>query len=116
MTESLLPWLVALVFVAWALGAINSFVRLRAEVNLAFAAVEGELMPLARLVDDMLARAEAQAEHDDDAPVPSPAFLAPLRTASTRLATCVAAARQKPLDGERIVALREAGEGRGRSR
>ena len=112
MTASLLPWLLALVFVAWALGAYNRLVRLRAEVNTAFGAVEGELVPLARLVDDMLDRLEAESGggEDDDRSEPSPAFLAPLRAASERLAAAIAEARQKPLEGDRIARLREAGE------
>ncbi len=112
MTASLLPWLAALVLVAWALGAYNRLVRLRAEVNTAFGAVEGELMPLARLVDDMLDRLEAESggRDDEDRPLPSPAFLAPLRAASEGLAAAVAEARQKPLEGERIARLRDAGE------
>lgn len=108
MWDSALPWLLAIVLVAWAVGAYNRLVRLRAEVNAAFAAVDAELQPLARLVDDMLARADADLA--DDPPTPSPDFLAPLRDTSARLGDCLQAARQKPLDGARIQALRHAGE------
>jgi LemA protein len=108
MLDSTLPWLVAIVGVAWAVGAYNRLIRLRAEVNTSFAAVDAELQPLARLVDDMLARAEAG--DDEDPPTPSPDFLAPLRETSAQLSACLATARQKPLDGARIQALREAGE------
>jgi len=107
MSLSLLSWALAFVGVAWALGAYNRLVRLRAEVNTAFAAVDAELQPLARLVDDML---ESIDPDDEDRQEPSDKFLAPIREASAGLAAALAAARARPLDGDRIQAVREAGE------
>jgi LemA protein len=107
MSLSLLPWALAFVGVAWALGAYNRLVRLRAEVNTAFAAVDGELQPLARLVDDMLHGIDPD---DEDRQEPSDQFLAPIRDASAALSAALVAARARPLEGPRIQALREAGE------
>lgn len=119
MSSSLLLWAAAAVLVAWAVGAYNRLVRLRSEVNMAFSAVEAELLPLARLVDDMLAAADADSDVDvdadpgaagDDRAAPSPEFLAPIREASAQLSAALAAARQRPLDRKRIARLRRAGD------
>lgn len=107
MSDSLLLWALAVVGVAWAVGAYNRLVRLRSEVNTSFAAVDGELQPLARLVDDMLAGTDPQ---DEDRQQPSEKFLAPIREASSELTAALVAARARPLDGERIAAVRLAGE------
>lgn len=107
MSSSLLLWALAVVGVAWALGAYNRLVRLRAEVNTAFGAVDAELQPLARLVDDML---EALDPEDEDRQEPSDKFLAPIREASAGLSTALAGARAKPLEADRIQAVRRAGE------
>lgn len=107
MSSSLLLWALAVVGVAWAVGAYNRLVRLRAEVNAAFAAVDNELQPLARLVDDMLAGVNPQ---DEDRPPPSDKFLAPIREASAELTAALVEARVRPLDGERIALVRRAGE------
>ncbi len=107
MSSSLLSWALAIIGVAWALGAYNRLVRLRAEVNTAFAAVDAELQPLARLVDDML---QGIDPNDEDRQEPSDKFLAPIREASAGLSAALAAARARPLEGDRIQAVREAGE------
>ena len=107
MNSSLLLWVLAFVGVAWAVGAYNRLVRLRTEVNAAFAAVDAELQPLVRLVDDMLAGIDPR---DEDRTPPSDKFLAPIRDASGQLFNALATARLRPLDGERIEAVRSAGE------
>lgn len=107
MSSSLLLWGLAIIGVAWAVGAYNRLVRLRAEVNAAFAAVDAELQPLARLVEDML---EGIDPDDEDRQEPSDKFLAPIREASASLSAALVTARAKPLDGERIQAVRQAGE------
>lgn len=112
MSSSLLLWVAAVVLVAWAVGAYNRLVRLRAEVNTAFAAVDAELAPLARLVDDMLEVSNDNPLRLDrgDEGAPSPEFLAPIREASAQLSAALAAARRQPLNGRRIARLRRAGE------
>lgn len=107
MNSSLLLWVLAFVGVAWAVGAYNRLVRLRSDVNSAFAAVDAELQPLVRLVDDML---EGIHPQDEDRTPPSDKFLAPIRDASGQLSNALAAARLRPLDVERIEAVRQAGE------
>ena len=105
MDLSLLPWLVAAVLVAWAVGAYNRLVRLRAAIHAAFAGVEAQLLPLVKLADLL--------HTEDDEPVAGeeePEFVAPIEAASAQLAASLAAARLRPLDADRIAALRTAGE------
>ena len=104
MDLSLLPWLLAAVLVAWAVGAHNRLVRLRAAIHTAFAAVEAELAPLVKLADTL----EPDDDEEDDEPPPE--FVEPIRGASAQLAASLASAKARPLDGDRIAALRAAGE------
>lgn len=98
MTASVLAWILVALLLFWSVGAYNRLVRLRAEVNAAFAALDAPLQQQARL-----AAAVVEDPADEQAPV-----VRPIEAASTQLMLSLAAARAKPLAGEDIVALRSA--------
>jgi LemA protein len=102
MTSSLLYWALGAVLVFWGVGAYNRLVRLRAEVKAAFAAIDAELQPLAQLAQMLLPEVAQGDEADGQG---CPPFLAPIEGASAQLLASLAAARARPLDGERIAAL-----------
>lgn len=98
MTASVLAWILVAVLLFWSVGAYNRLVRLRAEVNAAFATLDAPLQQQARLAAAVVADpAEEQAP-----------FVRPIEAASSQLMLALAAARAKPLAGEDIAALREA--------
>jgi len=106
MTSSLAPWIAAAVLLFWAVGAYNRLVRLRGEANAAFAELDAELTRQVRLVQELLPEgAEPYASMFDGG---EGSFWGGLRGAASQLETCLAAARQKPLDGERVAALEAA--------
>src|SRR5574343_103928 len=109
MTSSLLSWALAAVLVFWGVGAYNRLVRLRAEVKSAFAAIDAELQPLAQLAQ-MLLPEPVTGEEGDAAGDDLPSFLPSIEGASAQLLASLAAARARPLDGERIAALGTASE------
>ena len=59
MPSSIVLWSVAAVLLFWAMGAYNRLMRLRAEANAAFAALEGELAKQVALVRECLPPPEA---------------------------------------------------------
>ena len=103
MPSSLLTWVAAAVLLFWTVGAYNRLVRLRGEANAAFALLESELARQVQLVNQLLT--------EDDEPPASVfdgiggSFWGGLQGAASQLEATLAAARQKPLDPDRIAAL-----------
>ncbi|MGE4243720.1 LemA family protein [Ramlibacter sp.] len=107
MTSSLLFWTALAILVFWAVGAYNRLVRLRSDVNAGFAALDAEL---SRQVALVLAMAPAPEDLTDSQFDGGSAFWTGLQSAASQFAASLAAARQKPLDPERIAALGAAHE------
>ena len=103
MPSSLLTWVAAAVLLFWTVGAYNRLVRLRGEANAAFASLDSELARQVQLVNQLLT--------EDDEPPASVfdgiggSFWGGLQGAASQLEATLAAARQKPLDPDRIAAL-----------
>jgi LemA protein len=106
-SSSLLFWVVAAVALFWGVGAYNRLVRLRSEVNTAFAALEAELSRLVALVQSCLEPQDAHPASQFDG---GSAFWGGLQGAATQFAASLQAARARPLDVERIAALGAAQE------
>jgi LemA protein len=102
MTFSLLTWGVAALLLFWGVGAYNRLVRLRSEVNAAFASLDAELGRQLALAQQCLPSGNHPPAMRLDG---SGAFWAGLEGASLQLAASLAAARARPLDPERIAAL-----------
>jgi LemA protein len=101
MTRSVVFWSVAAVLLFWTVGAYNRLMRLRADANTAFAAVDAELGGQIDLIRQHLPQVTVQP-----APIePDLSIWASLHAAAAQLAASLAAARQKPLDAERMAAL-----------
>lgn len=107
MESSFLPWILAAVFLFWAVGAYNRLVRLRSEANAAFTALEGEL---ARQVTLVLACIPPEDEQQASTFQGGSQFWGGLQGAAAQLAAALNAARAKPLDPDRIAALGAAQE------
>lgn len=106
-SSSLLFWVVAAIALFWGVGAYNRLVRLRSEVNTAFAALEAEL---ARQVELVQACLDPQDSHPASQFDGGSAFWGGLQGAATQFAASLNAARARPLDVERIAALGAAQE------
>lgn len=103
MTDSVISWAVAAVLLFWAVGAYNRLMRLRAEANSAFAAVEAELARQVELVQSNLPPPEpTQPAPLDAEPV---SFWSALHAAAAQLAATLSSVRNRPLDAEGIEAL-----------
>lgn len=87
----------------WAVGAYNRLVRLRGEVNTAFAAVEAALVQHLALVEKCLPEGETQPASLFDGMESS--FWGGLQGAAHQLQASLALARQKPLAPDGIAAL-----------
>ncbi len=101
-------WVVAAVLVFWGVGAYNRLVRLRAEANAAFAALDALLVKLVELVSTSLppeADAAPASQFDGGS-----AFWAGLHGATAQFVASLTAARHRPLEPERIAALGAAQE------
>ncbi|AEG94682.1 hypothetical protein [Ramlibacter tataouinensis] len=111
MTSSspLLWWAAAALLLFWSVGAYNRLVRLRSEAKQAFTTLDDELLRHVRLVEACLPEGETQPaslfEGENQ-----PSFWAGLRGAAGQLLASLAAARQRPLDPDRIAALVAAGD------
>jgi LemA protein len=103
MTSSVAWWTIAAVLLFWTVGAYNRLMRLRAEANSAFAAVEAELARHVALVREQLPPPEATQPAPLDAEPTS--FWDSLHAAASQVSATLAAARGKPLDPENIAAL-----------
>lgn len=114
MTSSLLTWIGVAVLLFWTVGAYNRLVRLRAEVNVAFAQVDSQLQLQIHVVDELLQDevaqppASTQGQEREVVPAleeePSPSWTG-LQGAAAQLAACLAVARARPLHAEGIAAL-----------
>ncbi len=95
-------WIAAAVALFWAVGAYNRLVRLRAQANAAFAALESELKRQVELVHACLPAADAAAgfvEGDGSS------LWGGLQGAATQFSASLAAARSQPLEPQGIAAL-----------
>lgn len=103
MTSTVISWTIAAVLLFWAVGAYNRLMRLRAEANTAFAAVENELTRQVELVRTHL----PPPEPTQPAPLESEptSFWSSLHAAAAQLSASLAAARGKPLVPDNIAAL-----------
>ena len=107
MDTTLVIWIVAAVTVFWGVGAYNRLVRMRSDVNTAFAALEMELGKQVQLVHTCTPPEEDQPASQFSG---GSAFWGGLQGAASQLAAALAAARGKPLEPERIAALGAAQE------
>jgi LemA protein len=107
MNSTLVFWIAAAVTVFWSVGAYNRLVRLRADANAAFAALESELARQVQLVHACAPPEEEQLASQFSG---GSAFWGGLQGAASQLSASLAAARSKPLDPERIAALGAAQE------
>jgi LemA protein len=96
---------IAAVLLFWAVGAYNRLMRLRAEANGAFAALEEELAKQVALIRECLPAPEATHPAAFEHPG---SFWGALHGAAAQFAATLAAARAKPLEPEGIAALAEA--------
>jgi LemA protein len=102
MTSSVVLWVIAAVLLFWAVGAYNRLMRLRAEANTAFAAVEAQLVRHVELVRSHLPPPDAtQAASLDN----ESSFWSGLHAAATQFAATLASVRGKPFDPDGIAAL-----------
>ena len=106
MTDAMLPWGVLALLLFWAVGAYNRLVRLRAQVLLAFQAVDvrlGQFIVLLQeqspLVFDSM-RTQPQ--------VPSSSLWAGLQAAGTQFDVALRVVRRQVLDAESMAALQTA--------
>lgn len=102
MPSSFVLGAIGAVLLFWAVGAYNRLMRLRAEANTAFAALEAELARQVALVRECLPPPEATQPAPLDGDV---SFWQSLHGAAAQFAASLAAARAKPLEPERIAAL-----------
>jgi LemA protein len=101
MSSSLVFWIIAAVLLFWSVGAYNRLVRLRAEANTAFAALDVELSRQVELVQACLPSSDDPASQFDGLG----SFWGGLQGAGTQFAASLVAARARPLDPEGIAAL-----------
>lgn len=102
MPSSVVFWSLAAVLLFWAVGAYNRLMRLRAEANTAFSALETELSKQVALVDECLP--------PPDVTQPAPlggdsGFWSGLHGAAAQFSASLAVARARPLEPQRIAAL-----------
>ena len=103
MNSSLAFWIACALLIFWAVGAYNRLVRLRGEVNAAFAGMEAELAKHVQLVEQCLPEGETQPASLFDGQESS--FWSGLQGAAHQLQASLALARQKPLAADGIAAL-----------
>lgn len=104
MTGSIGWWVGAAVLLFWGVGAYNRLVRLRAEANTAFAALDAQWQRQLALVEATLpqpSQLTQPAELMDDITL----LWAALRGAAAQLAASLAAMRPRPLQAEAAAAL-----------
>ena len=99
-------WTIAAVLLFWGVGAYNRLMRLRAEANIAFAALEAELSKQVALVRECL----PPPEPTQPAPLEGEptSFWSGLHGAAAQFAASLAAAKSRPLDPDGIAALSSA--------
>ena len=95
-------WIVAAVVLFWSLGAYNRLMRLRADANTAFGALDVELTKQVALVRECL------PAQDGTQPAPlegEDRFWSGLQGAASQFAASLSAARSRPLNPDGIAAL-----------
>lgn len=98
---SIALWVAAAVLLFWAVGAYNRLMRLRAEANAAFAALDEDLTKQVELVRTLPA-----ADATQPAPLDGePGLWASLHAAAGQCAASLSAVRNRPLNREGISAL-----------
>jgi LemA protein len=107
MLSSWVLWAALAVLLFWMVGAYNRLVRLRADANTAFAALEKDLTQQVALVNACLPEEESHPASQFDG---GSAFWGGLQGACAQFAASLAAARLRPLEPERIAALGAAQE------
>lgn len=107
MPSSFVLWIAAGVLLFWSVGAYNRLVRLRAEANAAFAALDAEFSKQVDLVRACLAQPDDHPASQFDG---QSSFWAGLHNAVAQFATSLSSARVKPLETEGIAALGAAHE------
>ncbi|MES2183675.1 MAG: LemA family protein [Pseudomonadota bacterium] len=114
MTWSLWSWLAPAVLVFWAVGAHNRLTRLRTAVLQAFAVLDSHLqgwiglaapVPVPEAIDPDAAQHHSDVADQDPVSATAMAAWAGLRAAALQLQACLLAARQRPLDRDRLAAL-----------
>jgi LemA protein len=107
MPSSLVFWSLGAVLLFWIVGAYNRLMRLRADANSAFAALEAELSRQVDLVRNQLPGPEATQPASLDG---EGSFWAGLHGAAAQFAASLAVARTRPLEPAGIAALSAAQE------
>jgi len=102
MTSSIVFWSLGALLLFWIVGAYNRLMRLRADANSAFAALEAELSRQVDLVRNQLPGPEATQPASLDG---EGSFWAGLHGAAAQFAASLAAARTRPLEPAGIAAL-----------
>ncbi|WP_427913967.1 LemA family protein [Ramlibacter sp. MMS24-I3-19] len=100
MPSTLVSSIAGAVLLFWGVGAYNRLVRLRGEANTAFAELDGHLQRQVELVDAVVGE-----EPESIFEGAQSSFWGGLQGAAAQLRASLAAARQRPLDPERIAAL-----------
>ena len=110
MSNPLLVWGVLAVLVFWSVGAYNRLVRLRADVNAAFAAMAAQLARQAELVHASLPASMIHSGLTQPGELLDEvtALWSGLRGAATQLTASVTAMQPRPLEPEAAAALTEA--------
>lgn len=100
-------WTVAAVLLFWSVGAYNRLVRLRAETNAAFAALDAQWLRQLALVDATLAQAvrPSQLTQPGDLMDDVTLLWTALRGAAAQLSASLVAMRPRPLQAEAAAAL-----------
>src|SRR5215213_804594 len=98
MPSSFVLWAAAALALFWAVGAYNRLMRLRADANTAFAALEAELLRQVALVRESLPQEASQPGGAED----EGSFWAGLHGAAAQFAASLAAARRLPLEPDGI--------------
>lgn len=107
LSTSLVAWSLFALAVFWAVGAYNRLVRLRADIKTAFTAFDAEVAQALDLLRGMLPPDDALVASQFDG---GSAIWAGLQGALAQCDASLAAARHRPLDGERMSALGAARE------
>jgi LemA protein len=106
-SSSWIGWLAGALLLFWAVGAYNRLVRLRADANTAFAALDAELLRQLELVAACVPEGEAHPQSQFEG---GSAFWGGLQGAAAQFHASLAAARVRPLEPERMAALGAAQE------
>jgi LemA protein len=109
-TGSVLFWLSVAVALFWALGAYNRLVRLRAQVNTAFAVVDSRMTQALVLMGEAGALSQAPSP---DVPAAPPGAVptnqrSGLQGAAIQFEVALRVARKQPLDAAAVAALQTA--------